>query len=333
MSQNFLSIYGKSFNWAGFFLPKKIYVNCSKLYDFCRTLDNIADQNTNLETKKKDFREFKSSFDKKNLENSVIKNMWELIDEFNISTKIIDDLFNGIEFDLKEEVRVNSNKELYIYCYKVAGTVGLMMAKILGVKDKDALLQAIDLGIAMQLTNIARDVVEDAKRNRIYLVKEKGKKNAWGVDPLDLEAIKGNRDKDNEFFNKNNPKELYFLNIHHVVSKTIMYAEFFYNRAFYGIKKIPINLRFGIIVAKRLYEAIGVKAIGGKNWETMSQAYDDRHPYFLEERVYLNKFEKILETFLGVYDFIKLLLIKYDDSSMKYEHGLINEEINLNERI
>ena len=331
MSQNFLSIYGKSFNWAGFFLPKKIYVNCSKLYDFCRTLDNIADQNTNLETKKKDFREFKSSFYKKDFENPIIKNMWELIDEFNISTKIINDLFNGIEFDLKEEVRVNSDKELYIYCYKVAGTVGLMMAKILGVKDKDALLQAIDLGIAMQLTNIARDVVEDAKRNRIYLVKEKGKKNAWGVDPLDLEAIKGNRDKDNEFFsNKNNPKELYFLSIHFVVTELVLKAKFFYDDAFYGIKKIPINLRFGIVVAKRLYQSIGVKAIDGFG---DPQGDDERTPYFLTQRVYLNKFEKILETSLSVYDFIKLLFIKYEDSSMKYEHGLINEEINLNERI
>ena len=53
MSKNYLSIYAKSFNWAGFFLPKKIYQKCSALYDFCRTLDNIADEDTSLELKKK----------------------------------------------------------------------------------------------------------------------------------------------------------------------------------------------------------------------------------------------------------------------------------------
>ena len=95
--------------------------------------------------------------------------MWNLIDDFGISIKIIDDLFNGIESDLKERVQLNSKKDLLIYSYGVAGTVGLMMAKILNVKNKIALKSAIDLGIAMQLTNISRDVVEDTKNNRLYI--------------------------------------------------------------------------------------------------------------------------------------------------------------------
>ena len=169
MSKNFLSIYAKSFNWAGFFLPKKTYQDCSDLYDFCRTLDDIADQDLDLRIKKKMFEEFKRDFESKNIENPIINKIYKLIKDFEISPKIIFDLFDGVESDLKEKVELKSNEDLIIYCYRVAGTVGLIMAKILNVKSKSSLKSAIDLGIAMQLTNIARDVVEDNKRNRNYI--------------------------------------------------------------------------------------------------------------------------------------------------------------------
>ena len=168
-NNNYLSIYAKSFNWAGFFLPKKIYLKCSSLYDFCRTVDNIVDEEYDLDIKKKNLLNFRNNFNNKNYDNPIIKNMWDLVNDFDISLKIINDLFNGIESDLKERVQLNSKKDLLIYSYGVAGTVGLMMAKILNVKNKSALKSAIDLGIAMQLTNISRDVVEDAKINRSYI--------------------------------------------------------------------------------------------------------------------------------------------------------------------
>ena len=169
LSNNYLSIYAKSFNWAGFFLPKKTYFKCSALYDFCRTIDNIADDNNLLNTKKEKLSNFKRKFHNKNYDDSIIKNMWKLIDEYNLSTKIIDDLFDGVETDLQEKVEFISHKELLVYSYRVAGTVGLMMAKILNVKNNNALKSAIDLGIAMQLTNISRDVIQDANNNRNYI--------------------------------------------------------------------------------------------------------------------------------------------------------------------
>ena len=169
MAKNYLSIYAKSFNWAGFFLPKIKYKNCSALYDFCRTVDNIVDDEGNLDLKKKNLIEFKKRFFDKDFSSSKIKKMWDLIDEFSISTKIIEDLFDGVETDLEEKVRLNSRKDLLIYSYRVAGTVGLMMAKILRVSSERGLNSAIDLGIAMQLTNIARDVIEDKKRHREYI--------------------------------------------------------------------------------------------------------------------------------------------------------------------
>ena len=168
-SKNYLSIYAKSFNWAGFFLPKKTYKNCSYLYDFCRVVDNIADDEGEIEIKKIKFQKFVSDFKQKNFENPVIKNMWNIINEFNISLEIIYDLFDGIESDIKQNVKIDTRKDLLIYCYRVAGTVGLMMAKILKVSKKQSLKSAIDLGIAMQLTNISRDVIEDSKKNRSYI--------------------------------------------------------------------------------------------------------------------------------------------------------------------
>ena len=168
-SKNYLSIYAKSFNWAGFFLPKKTYKNCSYLYDFCRVIDNIADDEDEIEIKKMKFQKFVSDFRQKNFENPVIQNMWNIVNEFNISLEIIYDLFDGIESDIKQNVKIDTRKDLLIYCYRVAGTVGLMMAKILKVSKKQSLKSAIDLGIAMQLTNISRDVIEDSKKNRSYI--------------------------------------------------------------------------------------------------------------------------------------------------------------------
>ena len=157
--KNYLSIYAKSFNWAGFFLPKKTYQKCSSLYDFCRTVDDIADDQNELDIKKKNLSVFKNDFINKNFNNLIIKNMWDLMINHEISIKIIEDLFAGVESDLNEKVQLNSKKDLLIYSYRVAGTVGLMMAKILNVKGKDSMIAAINLGIAMQLTNIALSLI------------------------------------------------------------------------------------------------------------------------------------------------------------------------------
>ena len=233
--KNYLSIYAKSFNWSGFFLPKNIYSKCLALYDSCRTIDNIADQDSELEVKKNKLEEFKIKFEKKNQEDYVIKNMWSLMNDSNISKKIVDDLFDGIESDLKKEVRIKTEKELLIYSYRVAGTVGLMMAKIFGVKKKESLQRAIDLGIAMQLTNISRDVLEDEMKNRIHLIKSS--------------------------------KDL-MQDIKNIISK----ADSFYESSFVGIKDIPISCRFSIVVARRVYRQIGKKILQKKDIDSYRKA-------------------------------------------------------------
>ena len=282
MTQNFLSIYAKSFNWAGFFLTKKIYQNSSNLYDFCRTLDDIADQDLELEIKKRNFKEFKNDFLNKNLENTTIKKIYSLIENFDISKSIILDLFDGVESDLKENVKFNSNKELIIYSYRVAGTVGLMMAKILKVSSKNSLKAAIDLGIAMQLTNIARDVIEDGKRNRSYI---------------------------NSNFES--------------IIKTLKLADSFYESSFKSIKEIPLSSRFGILVARRVYREIGNKILNKKNMDN----------YKNSGKIYVSNFGKINQTLLSIFDLIKLVFTKQGEHLRIDEHRIINEQINLNERI
>ena len=282
LTKNYLAIYAKSFNWAGFFLPKKTYEKCSALYDFCREADNIADNENKIEIKKDNFIKFRNNFINKNYDDPIIKNMWDLINEFSISTKIVDDLFEGINSDIKENVKLNSKKELLIYSYRVAGTVGLMMAKILSVRKKQSLKSAIDLGIAMQLTNISRDVMEDKKSNRFYI---------------------------NESFED--------------IKTTIKLSEKFYENSFYSIKEIPLSFRFSILVARRVYRKIGYKILNKQNIEN----------YKKSGKIYVSNIEKIIETFLSIFDLIKLSLISKNDDNIHHDHNLINEEINLNERI
>ena len=282
VDQSYLSIYAKSFNWAGFFLPKQTYLKCSALYDFCRVADNIADSNEAIEIKKIKFLDFQNNFNNQKDDDPIIKNMWQLIEEFNIPIKVVQDLLDGINSDIQENIKIHKKKDLLIYSYRVAGTVGLMMAKILRVSKKNSLKSAIDLGIAMQLTNISRDVVEDLNYGRSYI-------------DLNFEQIRS----------------------------TIKLSENYYEDSFYSIKEIPFAFRFAILVARRVYRKIGYKILNKKNLEN----------YKKSGKIYVSNFEKIIETLLSIFDLIKLSLISKDDDNIEHDHDLINEEINLNERI
>ena len=282
LKKNYLSVYGKSFNWAGFFLPKKTYTECSALYNFCRIIDNIADEKDTLVNKREKFTKFKEDFYSKKFSDDIIQDMWNLVDKYNISLNIINDLFDGIETDLDEKVNFRNKNELLIYSYRVAGTVGLMMAKILKVNKPQALRAAIDLGIAMQLTNISRDVIEDYNNHRIYI--------------------------DNNYES---------------INETLNLAEKFYKNSFYSIKEIPLGFRFSILVARRVYKKIGDNILSKKNFQAYKNA----------GKIYVNNFDKIIQTLICFVDLIKLSLIKNKENLTDNEHLIIAEKINFNERI
>ena len=295
IKKNYLALFAKSFNWAGFFLPKNIYDDCSKLYAFCRILDDLVDEKDNLELKIERFNEIKNIFKNsyeldhndsqlpyKNEHELIINDMIILADNNNIKRIILDDLIEGVGSDLKKKVHFRSVKDLLIYSYRVAGTVGLMMAKILNVNDTRSLKGAIDLGIAMQLTNIARDVIEDQKMNRQY------------IKP-DFENILA----------------------------TLKLADMFYESSFSSLKKIPFKYRFAIVVARRVYRQIGRKIIQKRNMEN----------YEKSGKIYVNNFEKIYQTILSLFDLMFLYLKDVESHQRIKEHEIIREEINLDERI
>ena len=292
---NYLAQFAKSFNWAGFFLPKSIYQDCSKLYAFCRVLDDLVDEKTNLELRVQRFDEITNIYKKtyeldnndRNILNQnehglIVNEVIELAYNNNIKRIILDDLIEGVGSDLKQKVYLRSVKDLLVYSYRVAGTVGLMMAKILNVNDTRSLKGAIDLGIAMQLTNIARDVIEDKKMNRQY------------IKP-DFENIEA----------------------------TLKLADMFYESSYTSIKKIPFKYRFAIIVARRVYRQIGRKIIQKRNMEN----------YEKSGKIYVNNFGKIYQTILSLFDLMFLYLKDVESHQRIREHEIIREEINLDERI
>ena len=282
MKSNLLKKHAKSFYWASFFLSRDTLGKCSSLYNFCRTLDDIVDNNNKLDVKKEIFSKFKKDFKNKKPNNQIIKDMWSIIDSENISKQIVIDLFDGVETDLKEKVVINSKKDLLVYSYRVAGTVGLMMSKILKVNNKVALKGAIDLGIAMQLTNIARDVCEDKARNREYIRHD-------------------------------------FSSIQEIINE----SQIFYEKSFNSISNIPLKSRFSVIIARRVYKKIGDYILRQGSIKNYNAA----------GKIYVPIFEKMIQTFLSIFDFVKLLFVRnlrYDNQA---NHDILKQEINLNERI
>ena len=291
--KNYLAIFAKSFNWAGFFLPKNIYDDSAKLYAFCRVLDDIADDKTDLDSKTKRFDEMrnflKKSYDANNKKmhssnenEKVVHDVITLAKSKNIKKIILEDLVDGVASDLRERIHIRSVKDLLVYSYRVAGTVGLMMSKILMVNDRRALKGAIDLGIAMQLTNIARDVIEDKKMNREY------------IKP-DFENIQA----------------------------TLKLADMFYESSFSSIQKIPFRYKFSIIVARRIYRQIGKKILQKGNMEN----------YEKSGKIYVNKFEKIYHTIISVFDLMLIYLKDLEPHQRVKEHAIISQEVDLDERI
>ena len=204
-------------------------------------------------------------------------------DTFNIGVRTDDTtVLYAIEKILSSSNTTNSDS---IHCIDVGSFIGvitLMMSKILKVNNKESLRGAIDLGIAMQLTNIARDVCEDSKRNRRYI-------------KSDFSSIK----------------------------ETIYDSEIFYQKSFKSISSISIRSQFSVIVARRIYKKIGDYILKQKNIENYNKA----------GKIYVPLFEKVIQTFLSIFDFVKLSFVKdliYDNHS---NHNILEQEINLNERI
>ncbi|MFN4111984.1 MAG: phytoene/squalene synthase family protein [Ignavibacteria bacterium] len=166
---------GSSFYYTFLFLPREKRKAMHIIYAFCRITDDIADSPDEsdeekllkLEEWKDELSKALNNYSKFNLLNSLSK----VIKEFNMSVLPFFDLIEGVRMDLTKQ-RYSTFEELKIYCYLVASTIGLMSIELFGFKNTASREYAYYLGIAMQLTNIIRDIKIDAEQNRIYLPQE-----------------------------------------------------------------------------------------------------------------------------------------------------------------
>jgi len=258
MNENFKKVlkdHAKSFYFAGLLLDKNTLNDASILYAFCRQLDDAADEGTDNLAKLNCLIE---DYKKNSSENIVNNTFKKLQDKYELDQIFIDDLMKGIKADLSFEQPKNLN-DLIIYSYQVAGTVGGLMAKILGANDQNAWKFAIDLGIGMQLTNIARDIKEDAINKRIYIPKD----------------MLGDITHQN-ILNESNKEQIF-----KATESILKIADQYYESGLQGIFHIPNKNKFSIFVAAHLYRSIGNKVLKNKN-------------EFLKSRSYLNTFEKII---------------------------------------
>ena len=162
---------GSSFTISFIFLPKKQREAMTALYAFCREVDDVVDECTDFNVAQTKLNWWKSEVTNCYVgkpQHPVTRALQPFISQFNLPQEHFLEIIDGMEMDLKFN-RYEDFKQLQLYCYRVASVVGLLSASIFGFSNRKTLKYAHDLGMAFQLTNIIRDVGEDARRGRIYL--------------------------------------------------------------------------------------------------------------------------------------------------------------------
>lgn len=230
-----LARYGRSFRLAGRLLPGAILASAAELYAFCRTVDDLADEAADPAEARAALGVVRHAILAGDRDQPEAARFLALRDRTGASLQAAIALIDTVLSDL-EPVRVPDEAALLRYAHGVAGTVGLMMCAVLDARDPGAEAHAVDLGIAMQLTNIARDVIEDAARGRVYLPA------TWlppGIVAANVPAMAG----------------AVFPGVERVLAR----ADQFYRRAELGYRFLPARVRPAIQASARLYEEIGLR--------------------------------------------------------------------------
>lgn len=258
-----LRTHAKSFSWGGFFLPRPQLLQAAQLYQFCRICDDLADEASDPVLGLRALEQVNQALaDPQPGDPDFVTEFRAMAQTCGLDLRFAHDLLSGLRQDL-QGLQIDTLDELRRYCYRVAGTVGGMMSPILGVTDSKALPFAVDLGLAMQLTNICRDVAEDADKGRVYL-------------PTELLAAHGICRADVLNYRQAAP------DLQPVLHTLLSLADRYYQSGYAGMALIPSRTRFAILVAARVYQAIGAKIA--------AQGYQ-----VLQGRVYLTRGEKVAE--------------------------------------
>lgn len=237
--------HAKSFSRAARFLPDRLKAPVAVLYAFCRIADDAVDCAPTPELAKTAADTLMAELDTPQTARPVVKAFAEWSQRRPLARAAARELLNGIASDVGP-VRVEDDAALLRYAYRVAGTVGLLMCEVFGVDDPAAYPHAIDLGIAMQLTNICRDVAEDAGNDRVYLPKTRLNRVGTTHDALIAKRAPATA-------------------VAPVVLDLLALADHYYASAERGMAYLPPEARTAILVASRLYQAIGfeLRLIGG----------------------------------------------------------------------
>jgi phytoene synthase len=229
----------RTFWWASRLLPRPVRDDAAVVYAFCRLVDDTGDETRDVTRAALALEALSKEVGGEAVARPVVAEFLAVARRREVPVRAATELIAGVRSDLGV-VRVADDGELLRYCYRVASTVGLMMCAVLGVRRREALPHAVDLGIAMQLTNIARDVAEDAGRGRVYLPADRLRR--VGVDPESLVGGSARRD-----------------GVARVVADVLALADRYYRSADGGMRDIPLRFRPAILVASRTYRAIGVR--------------------------------------------------------------------------
>lgn len=262
--------HAKTFYMATRFLPYHKQRSIFAIYGLCRYLDDLVDEAEDLIFQKKiskvEVFEKLESFKNKLVntyrgvehDDPILVAFSDVLNRYSISIDLPLTLLDGVSTDLTKN-RYENFDELYDYSYKVASVVGLMTSEIFGYSSKKALLHAIDLGIAMQLTNILRDIGEDLRKNRIYIPQE---------DLINFDLT------EDDLFSYNLSD-----NFIEMMKFQIQRAERYYESADKGVVMLSRDSRLPVMLAKENYSRI------------LSKIQENSYQVF-NQRAYLNSTEK-----------------------------------------
>ncbi len=268
MSAEKLKGYGTTFYFASHFLARSHMLAAAELYSVCREIDDIADTNEDRDSAREELLLLRSSLINKSTDHPIAAQALAI--QPSISVQVLIELIDGVILDTKF-VRIKTESELLQYCYQVAGTVGLLMCDLFEIKDPVARHHAIDLGVAMQLTNICRDVEEDAQNHRCYLPSEL-------IDDLSPSQILS-------------PTEKTKLLVQNTVSHLLLEADIRYKSGISGLCFLPSQARLSILIAALVYREIG-SIIANRKFNIWLK------------RAYTSKGRKLIVAFKGILLFL-----------------------------
>ncbi|HVU52186.1 MAG TPA: phytoene/squalene synthase family protein [Polyangia bacterium] len=234
LARDILRRRARSFSWAARLLPPELRWDATALYAWCRRCDDAVDRAPCAASARGAVARLRGELDEvygaRELADPILAAFQEVVRRRALPRGPADELLDGMQMDLGR-VRYATFTELLVYCHRVAGTVGLLMAHMMGVRDAATLGRAADLGVARQLTNLCRAVVEDEGRDRVYLPAEllggAGSPRAGGAATA------------------------------RAVAELLRRADGYYRSADRGLRSLPPSCALAVRAARLLYAEIG----------------------------------------------------------------------------